>query len=74
MDALVQFAPIQFQPGFAGAARTNGMFLLPHILIHADQVRGMELGASEYMVKSELKIENLVTKVKRYLTEEKPLG
>ena len=45
------------------------VLLLSNLSQDADRIRGMELGASEYMVKSEQKIENLVTKVKRYLLE-----
>ena len=50
------------------------VLILSNLSQDADRVRGMELGASEYIVKSEQKIESLVTKVKRYLSEEKSSG
>ena len=40
MDALVQLAPVQFQPGFARAARAHRKFLLPHIAAQTHQSCG----------------------------------
>ncbi len=48
------------------------VIILSNLSQDSERIRGMELGASEYIVKTELKIENLIAKIKRYLLEDIP--